>query len=308
MTIGDQWAWKPNDNIKSLKTCLHTLVQVVCGDGNLLFNVGPMPNGQIEPRQVERLKEMGAWLKKYGESIYHTRCGPFKRTNAVGATYRENTIYVHILALDVETVTLPPISGKIVGSSVMTGGTATVKQTEYGIEISVPKADRQEIDTIVVLKLDGPAADVKVLRGKSASVASGKKALASNVFQKIVAEFGPDKAFDDESDTRWATDAGTHQAWLEVDLGEKKTISSAMIAEADYGPRVRKYELQSKTDGQWKTFYTGTTVGRECRVKFEPVTAQVFRLNILEATEGPTIEEFQLFENPNDDKTSHQGV
>ena len=59
MTIGDQWAWKPNDNIKSLKTCLQTLVQVVCGDGNLLFNVGPMPDGRIEPRQVETLKEDG---------------------------------------------------------------------------------------------------------------------------------------------------------------------------------------------------------------------------------------------------------
>ena len=59
---------------------------------------------------------------------------------------------------------------------------------------------------------------------------------------------------------------------------------------------MQKFELQAKTDGQWKTFYTGKTLGEECRVKFDPVTAQVFRLNILEATEGPTIEEFQLFE------------
>ena len=91
------------------------------------------------------------------------------------------------------------------------------------------------------------------IRGKSASVASGKKATASNVFQKMVAEFGPDKAFDDESDTRWATDAGTHQAWLEVDLGEAKTVGSAMIAEADFGRRVRKFELQVREDGNWRT-------------------------------------------------------
>ena len=51
---------------------------------------------------------------------------------------------------------LPPLKQKIVGSSVLTGGTATVKQTAEAIEVSVPKADRQEIDTIVVLKLDGP--------------------------------------------------------------------------------------------------------------------------------------------------------
>ena len=113
----------------------------------------------------------------------------------------------------------------------------------------------------------------------------------------MVDVYGPQQAFDDDPETRWATDAGTHQAWLEVDLGEPRTIGSAMIAEADFGPRVQKFELQAKIDGQWKTFYTGKTLGEELRVKFEPVTAQVFRLNIVEATEGPTIEEFQLFES-----------
>lgn len=296
MTIGDQWAWKPNDNIKSLKTCLHTLVEVVCGDGNLLFNVGPMPDGQIEPRQVETLKQMGEWLTKYGESIYGTRGGPFARGKWGGATMSGETIYVHILNSTLDTVTLPPISAKIDRNYVLTGGTATVKQSGESIEISVPKADRQEIDTIVALKLDGRAADVKVGRLKSQSVASGKKATASNVYQKMVDVHGPQQAFDDDADTRWATDVGTHQAWLEVDLGEPKTVASAMIAEADFGPRVQKFELQAKIDGQWKTIYTGKTIGEECRVKFEPITAQVFRLNIVEATEGPTISEFQLFE------------
>ena len=175
MTIGDQWAWKPNDNIKSLKTCLQTLVKVVCGDGNLLFNVGPMPDGQIEPRQVETLKKMGEWLKKYGESIYNTRGGPFVRGKWGGATYQGNTIYVHILNPDVDIVTLPPISDKIISSSVLTGGAATIKQTADSIEISVPKADRQDIDTIVVLKLDSPAASVKILRAEDAVYRRGQK-------------------------------------------------------------------------------------------------------------------------------------
>ncbi|MCC6123757.1 MAG: alpha-L-fucosidase [Pirellulales bacterium] len=296
MTIGDQWAWKPHDNVKSLKTCLQTLVKVVCGDGNLLFNVGPMPDGRIEPRQIETLKQMGAWLEKYGETIYNTRGGPFPRTEWGGATMNGKTVYVHILDPGVETVVLPPISAKIVSSSVLTGGTATITQSGDAINISVPKADRNEIDTIVALELDTPAAEAKALRANTQSVATGKKAAASNVFRKMVEVHGPQNAFDDDHETRWATDGGTHQAWLEVDLGEPKTIASALIAEADFGPRVRKFELQAKVDGQWKTVFTGKTLGEECRVKFEPVAAQVFRLNVLEATEGPTIEEFQLFE------------
>jgi alpha-L-fucosidase len=83
MTICQQWAWKPNDRMKSLKECIHTLVRVTGGDGNLLFNVGPMPDGRIEPRQVDRLKEMGDWLRQYGESIYGTAASPIKTTAQV---------------------------------------------------------------------------------------------------------------------------------------------------------------------------------------------------------------------------------
>lgn len=158
-TICNQWVWKPDDKMKSLKECLHTLVKVVGGDGNLLLNVSPMPDGRIEPRQAERLREMGEWLEKYGESIHGTRGGPFERGDWGAATRKGNTVYLHILNPNLDVVKLPPIKRKIVSSSVLTGGTATVKQTGAGIKVLVPKPDRQEIDTIVVLNLDGPAAD-----------------------------------------------------------------------------------------------------------------------------------------------------
>jgi len=160
MTICRQWAWKPNDQMKSLKQCIDTLVRVVGGDGNLLFNVGPMPDGRIEPRQVARLKEMGDWLDDYGRSIYATRGGPFKPGDWGASTYKGNTIYIHVLNWDEDTLTLPPIPKKIITSSVMTGGAATVRQTALAVEISAPEAYRKELDTIIVLQLDGPASDI----------------------------------------------------------------------------------------------------------------------------------------------------
>ncbi len=156
MTICRQWAWKPKDRMKSLKECLQTLVRVVAGDGNLLFNVGPMPDGQIEPRQVERLKEMGQWLKKYGQSIYATRGGPYKGGKWGGATHKGNRIYLHVLNWSGKSLPLPPIDGKIVGSKLLTGGKVTVEQDKSGVTITVAEQDQQEIDTIVVLELDGP--------------------------------------------------------------------------------------------------------------------------------------------------------
>jgi len=154
MTLGTQWSWKPNDTIKSLKQCLHILIRCVGGDGNLLFNVGPMPTGEIESRQVERLKEMGMWLQNYGQSIYGTRGGPFKPGKYGVSTCKGRIIYLHILNGSAETLRLPPIPAKIVTSTMLTGGKATVSQTDAGIEISISAADRQEIDTIVALELD----------------------------------------------------------------------------------------------------------------------------------------------------------
>jgi len=292
MTICRQWAWKPNDKMKSLKQCIDTLVRVVGGDGNLLFNVGPMPNGRIEPRQVARLKEMGNWLKKYGQSIYSTRGGPFKPGGWGASTYKENIIYIHVLDWQENTLMLPPIPKKIVASSIMTGGTVKVKQNEDSIEISVPENYRRDIDTIVVLELDGSASEISPRSLLPASLAIGKKARASNVFQNN-SRYGPDKAFDGDPATRWATDSDTKEAWLEVDLGKPTTFNRVKINE-EYD-RVLEFDLQYRQGNRWTTFARGTRLGQDYSKQFEPVTARYVRLNILKATDGPTIWEFQIF-------------
>ncbi|HUU34043.1 MAG TPA: alpha-L-fucosidase, partial [Vicinamibacterales bacterium] len=122
------------------------------------LNTAPMPTGEIEPRQVERLKEMGQWLAKYGETIYGTRGGPWRPGPWGAATCKGNTVYVHILQWPGDKIALPAIDRKVLSSAVLTGGKAEVKQTDEAVEISVASADRQELDTIVVLTLDGPAA------------------------------------------------------------------------------------------------------------------------------------------------------
>jgi alpha-L-fucosidase len=183
ITICHQWAWKPDDQMKSLKECLETLVCCAGGDGNLLFNVGPMPDGRIEPRQVKRLEEMGAWLGQYGQTIYGTRGGPWKPTKSLASTRKGNTVYLHLLGYNGETVTLPNIPRKILRSSALSGGTARVQQAagtisiridplvvrppEHGAELLRPPAPKRsnqpQIDCIVKLELDGSAMDLDPL-------------------------------------------------------------------------------------------------------------------------------------------------
>jgi alpha-L-fucosidase len=300
MTISahNHWAWGGDkDGVKPLSACLLMLIRGAGGDGNVLLNVGPRPDGLIDPEQVARLKEIGAWLAKYGESIYGTRGGPYKPTKTVATTRKGNIIYVHITAWPEETLRLPALPAKIVKSSVLTGGKADVKQTSDGVEIAVPKSDRQEIDTIIALELDKGAIEIAPISvtGVGESLTTKAKAKASNVYQNDK-RHGADKAVDGEEETRWATDGNTGPCWLEVDLGKPQTFDRAVIQECvQYGVRVKAFELQYKDGNNWKTFYNGKGIGKNLEVKFDPVTARVVRLNITDGKGGPTIFEFQLF-------------
>jgi alpha-L-fucosidase len=299
MTLSAHNAWAyggPHDGVKSLASCLNMLINCAGGDGNMLLNVGPMPTGEIDPGQAARLKEMGEWMSKNGESIYGTRGGPWKPSKSVVSTRKDDVVYIHVLKWAGETITLPGLPKKIVASSVLTGGNVQVTQTDSDVTLTVAKADQQEIDTIIKLKLDGPAMEIAPM---SASVAArglitpAMNATASNVYQHNP-EYGPEKATDGDPETRWATDAGTTKARLEVDLGKPMTFDRAAIDEAFPG-RVQSFELQYKVGDDWRTACKGTTIGAKFETpKFDAVTAQQVRLNILDANEGPTISEFQL--------------
>jgi alpha-L-fucosidase len=154
MTLGTQWSWKPDDKIKDAAEVIGILARTVGGDGNLLLDVGPMPDGRVEPRQVEVLKRVGAWMKDNGESIYEARGGPFKPGDYGASTRKGKTIYLHVLKWPVGPVRLPNIPAQIVGAKLLKGGKADVRQTESGIEISVAPANRDASDTVVALKLD----------------------------------------------------------------------------------------------------------------------------------------------------------
>ena len=137
----DQWAWGgTNDGVKSLETCLNMLISCAGGDGNLLLNVGPMPDGEIAPEQAQRLREIGAWLARFGESIYGTRGGPFKPGDYGASTRKGATIYLHIREWDDTPLELPLLPAKVLHARVLTGGKAVVRQTADGLGSPWPNA------------------------------------------------------------------------------------------------------------------------------------------------------------------------
>jgi alpha-L-fucosidase len=82
---------------------------------------------------------------------------------------------------------------------------------------------------------------------------------------------------------------------LEVTLPKPSSIGSVTLIEGwEHQAHTRKFRLEYKDGDQWKTIFEGTRIGRALSRTFDPVTAQVFRINILEAADAPQIEEMQL--------------
>lgn len=157
MTLGTQWSWKPDDSLKTAAECIRLLVRCVSGDGNLLLNVGPMPNGGIEPRQEKILKEVGRWLDRYGESIYGTRGGPFRLGERGGATRKGNVLYLHVFQWNGRRIVLPNVRSKILRASLLKEGPVEFLQRTDSLSVFVPPERQRDPDTIVKLELSGSA-------------------------------------------------------------------------------------------------------------------------------------------------------
>ena len=154
ITIGTQWAWKPNDFIKSSQECIHTLISTAGGNGNLLLNVGPMMDGRIEQRQVNILKEIGGWLNEYGESVYGTRGGPYKPEHWIASTFKENKIFIHLMKWPSGELVLPiPSKNKILSVSVFKGNLLEYEIKGENIIIQLPENPPNILSSILVLKL-----------------------------------------------------------------------------------------------------------------------------------------------------------
>ena len=97
-TMNDSWGFNITDrNYKSVPQLIHYLVKDAGYGANFLLNIGPMPNGEIQPEFTDRLQQMGSWLTTYGATIYGTKGGFIKPQEWGAVTETANRVYIHIL-------------------------------------------------------------------------------------------------------------------------------------------------------------------------------------------------------------------
>ena len=152
-TLNDSWGFNIGDShYKSAPEVVRKLVRAAGNNSNLLMNIGPYPNGEIDPEFVTRLREVGEWVSKNGESVYGTRGGPIPPGDWGVTTQKADKIYVHVLNWGAPLLALPPIEGKVSATrSLNDGKTIDVTQTASGLILKLPPATKDETDRIIVL-------------------------------------------------------------------------------------------------------------------------------------------------------------
>lgn len=151
------WGYQPNAKVKSLATLIHLLVGAAGRDGNMLLNVGPRPDGQIDEAQAERVREIGQWLNTNGESIYGTRGGPWLPGSYGVSTHKQNVIYVHLLEAPKDgKISLPALPVGVKHVAVLHGADLHFQQADGKLVIDVPAGSVDAIDTVLKLEIDQP--------------------------------------------------------------------------------------------------------------------------------------------------------
>lgn len=155
-TMNNSWGYNITDRkYKTVKQLIHYLVNDAGRNANFLLNVGPMPNGVIQPENIDTLAKIGDWMKQYGASIYGTR-GDVTGVQDWGlVTAKEKTLYAHIIHKIGQTfINLPKLKQKVVSASLMKDNTKLkFKQTADQTIVYLDGVTMDDIDTIIELKI-----------------------------------------------------------------------------------------------------------------------------------------------------------
>jgi len=170
MTMNGNWGYNAADrNFKSTTDLIQKLCDISSKGGNFLLNVGPTAEGEIPAESVQRLKEIGAWMRVNGGAIYGTERSPLDSAPAWGrVTYRAGadsagkpvtTLYLHVFEwpqdgkLTLSGFTNAPLSARLLGVS---DERLSVTAGDLAVTIGVPEKARSPHATVVELTLAGP--------------------------------------------------------------------------------------------------------------------------------------------------------
>lgn len=153
MTINNTWAYNMHDReFKSAQFLIRGLVEVASRGGNFLLNVGPQPDGIVQPEFQERLRAIGDWLSVNGDSIYGTTYGPVQGMVSARTTAKDKRVFVHVFDWPSSAFVIEGLDAKVISAHLLaTGQPVTFRQTEGRLQIDLPShAPDPNVSTLAV--------------------------------------------------------------------------------------------------------------------------------------------------------------
>lgn len=292
MTMNDTWGYKSYDtNWKSSTTLIRNLTDIVSKGGNLLLNVGPTAGGEIPEASIQRLADMGKWIRVNGESIYGTTASPFPFLSYGRCTRKDQKLYLHVFNYPSNGLLGMPITNRIVRAYLLSDPAkslkVTVRKENQQPLIHLPADIPDTVNTVVAVEFSGKLA-VKP------SPMIGVEAVVSS--QNSIDEGGKNLT-DGDRVTKWTAAKGEKSAHATVDLKKPVPIASLIVDEPGniWSNIEQTITLQYKSGKDWKTIVTATTKGMGEKRNFKPVTARYFRLIIENKKGAPSLLEWQMY-------------
>jgi alpha-L-fucosidase len=314
--IGGGWGFSKKAKPLSKRNAIGLLVRCAGNGGNLLLNTGPSPEGTINPEHIERYLDMGRWLKKYGESVYATRGGPYKPGPWGCATRSKenNFIYLHILGDWNGRLELPAPGAKVVKAENITGKGKVKASNANGILVVEIKDFDQEqesdVDTIIKLSLDSKACKLPITKSVSTSYTVGAAVTASSSGSCGHKQTSPEaviattaKEVHDGAYVRsvWRAEGKDKKPWIEIDFGQPRVVTQIAIQEGRYGSSgtIKKFTISLREDGKWHEIYTGTQIGASFGLVLDkPQKGNAMRLDFKEFKGNLTINAINAYGAP----------
>lgn len=174
VTLNDTWGYKKDDeNWKSSTVLIRQLAQVASRGGNYLLNVGPTAEGVIPQPSIDRLADVGRWMKVNSDAIYGTSASPFPYELPWGViTAKPGKLYLHVFHWPGSEFVLYGVESKVRSAYLLADAShkpLAMKQQHHAdtgldeLRLTIPAEAPSADDSVIVLDIAGPVEVTKML-------------------------------------------------------------------------------------------------------------------------------------------------
>lgn len=161
-TFSGSWGYHRDESEwKSAEMLVKMLVDSVSKGGNLLLNVGPTSRGRIDSRALERLRDIGTWMREHDRSIYGCTAAPdaFICPRDCRLTWNAvtNRLYVHLFDWPFRYLHLEGFAGKVKYAQFLHDGSEVLRPALMEHEVAGGQADAGTLSLLLpTIKPDVP--------------------------------------------------------------------------------------------------------------------------------------------------------